>query len=46
MKGIKTLKDEDVRKETDSLGEVAVPSDKLWGRKRSDRSNISASGRI
>ena len=31
MEAISTLKGEDVRKETDSLGEVAVPSAKLWG---------------
>ena len=31
-----------VRKETDSLGEVDVPGDKLWGHKRNGRSNISA----
>ena len=31
MNAISTLKDEEVRKETDSLGEVDVPSSKLWG---------------
>ncbi len=31
MDSISTLKKQDVRKETDSLGEVGVPSDKLWG---------------
>jgi fumarate hydratase class II len=31
MEAISTLKAEDVRKETDSLGEVAVPSATLWG---------------
>jgi fumarate hydratase class II len=31
-----------IRKETDSLGEVDVPSDKLWGHKRNGRLNISA----
>ena len=33
------------RKETDSLGEVEVPEDKLWGARPSARSNISASAR-
>jgi fumarate hydratase class II len=31
MDAVSTLKDEAVRTETDSLGEVAVPSAKLWG---------------
>jgi fumarate hydratase, class II len=31
MNPISTLKEQDVRKETDSLGEVDVPSAKLWG---------------
>jgi hypothetical protein len=31
MNAISTLKDEEVRKETDSLGEVDVPGSKLWG---------------
>ena len=34
------------RIETDSLGEVRVSADKLWGRKRSAHSNISASATI
>src|SRR5271169_75604 len=31
MNAIIELKKQDIRKETDSLGEVDVPSDKLWG---------------
>jgi len=31
MDAINTFKKQDLRKETDSLGEVDVPSDKLWG---------------
>ena len=31
MSAIIDLKKQDIRKETDSLGEVDVPSDKLWG---------------
>ncbi len=31
MKTISGMKAPDMRKETDSLGEVAVPADKLWG---------------
>jgi len=31
MNAIIELKTQDIRKETDSLGEVDVPSDKLWG---------------
>src|SRR5438477_5152238 len=31
MGAIENVKAMDVRKETDSLGEVNVPSDKLWG---------------
>jgi fumarate hydratase class II len=31
MDAISNLKEQNVRKETDSLGEVNVPSDKLWG---------------
>ena len=31
MSAIIELKKQDIRKETDSLGEVDVPSDKLWG---------------
>ena len=31
MAAISTLKEQYIRKETDSLGEVDVPSDKLWG---------------
>jgi fumarate hydratase, class II len=31
MDAINTFKKQDLRKETDSLGEVEVPSDKLWG---------------
>src|SRR5260221_6536906 len=31
MDAINTLKKQDLRKETDSLGEVDVPSDTLWG---------------
>ena len=34
------------RQESDSLGVVQVPADKLWARKPSDRWNISASGPI
>ncbi len=33
-------------KETDSLGEVDVPADKLWAQKPNARLNTSASGRI
>jgi len=35
----------DMRKETDSLGEVDVPADKLWAHKPSARSSTSASGK-
>jgi hypothetical protein len=35
----------EVRKETDSLGVVEVPADKLWERRRSARWSISASAR-
>ena len=31
MNAVTELKKQDIRKETDSLGEVDVPSDKLWG---------------
>jgi fumarate hydratase, class II len=31
MNGISLVNKQDIRKETDSLGEVDVPSDKLWG---------------
>ena len=31
MNTISGMKAPDMRKETDSLGEVAVPADKLWG---------------
>src|SRR5882724_7118060 len=31
MKAISDVKNMDIRKETDSLGEVEVPADKLWG---------------
>ena len=34
------------RKEADSLGAVEVPADKLWARRLSARSSISASARI
>jgi fumarate hydratase class II len=36
----------EIRKETDSLGEVDVPADKLWGAQTQRvRSNTSALGR-
>src|ERR1700675_1091999 len=35
----------DIRKETDSLGEVDVPADKLWGEKAAANAN-HASGRL
>ena len=31
MNGVSLVNKQDIRKETDSLGEVDVPSDKLWG---------------
>jgi fumarate hydratase class II len=31
MNAISLLNKQDIRKETDNLGEVNVPSDKLWG---------------
>jgi fumarate hydratase class II len=31
MSTISNLNNRDIRKETDSLGEVEVPADKLWG---------------
>src|SRR6202020_850359 len=31
MNGTSLVNKQDIRKETDSLGEVDVPSDKLWG---------------
>jgi hypothetical protein len=46
MSAISNVKVMGVRKETDSLGEVDVPSAKLWGRKRNARLSISTSGRI
>src|SRR5260370_13584701 len=33
MDAMSTLKEQDIRKETDSLGVVEVPGDKLWGAK-------------
>jgi fumarate hydratase class II len=36
----------EVRKETDSMGVVEVPADKLWGRRRSARWSISVSAGI
>ena len=35
-----------MRKETDSLGVVEVPADRLWARKLNVRSSISALARI
>ena len=35
----------DFRTETDSLGEVEVPADKLWGAQTQRSSSISASAR-
>jgi fumarate hydratase class II len=31
MKAVSNVNNPDVREETDSLGEVEVPADKLWG---------------
>jgi len=42
MNAISLLNKPDIRKETDSLGEVDLPSDKLLERKRNARSNTSA----
>jgi fumarate hydratase class II len=35
----------EMRKETDSLGVVEVPADKMWGRRPSAHSNTLASAR-
>ena len=40
------LSHRDIRKETDSLGEVEVAAEKLWGLRLNDRSSISASAKI
>jgi fumarate hydratase class II len=39
------VKAQSIRKESDSLGEVEVPSDRLWGPRRKDHSNTSISER-
>jgi fumarate hydratase class II len=41
MNAISLLNKQDIRKETDNLGEVNVPSDKLWERKRNVRWSTS-----
>jgi fumarate hydratase class II len=46
MNAISLLTKQDIRKETDSLGEVDVPSDMLWDRRLSGHWSISASVRI
>jgi fumarate hydratase class II len=46
MNAISNLKEQSIRKETDSLGAVNVPADKLWGAQTQRRWNTSASVRI
>jgi hypothetical protein len=46
MDAISTLEEQYIRKETESLGVVEVPGDKLWAPRRNARLSTSASGMI